>query len=260
MREKIKDKIEKITGKRNNNDKIFKVIFVVSLLVSGPLVWKCMTTESIIGFIEERYISSWIGYYGAIIGGLITFLGVWWTISVNEKNREDDIKNAYLPIPAVLNVETCDGGPLFEVVDDSFNLNGMFVKLKNIGKGPMLKIFFETGDSLFVICDEKKYVPSEYGGCFTKFALEVNEKEKIFLPPIKMSIDRRIMSGEGYKCVYLAHMKYFDAFNREFHLYLKIQYWTCPTVSDREYDCFQIEKEEYERLKKYPEWEIVNKK
>lgn len=101
----MKKFLQKLTGNTNNNDKIFKVIFLCALLVRGPMLWMCMTTDSILGFIQDKYISSWIGYYGAIIGGLITFFGVWWTISVNEKNRQEDIKNSYLPIPTIFNIE-----------------------------------------------------------------------------------------------------------------------------------------------------------
>lgn len=42
-------------------------------------------------FINENNYDAWIGYYGAIIGGSLTLLGVYWTLNDQQKQFKDNI-------------------------------------------------------------------------------------------------------------------------------------------------------------------------
>lgn len=42
------------------------------------------------GFISTEKQGVWIGFYGALLSGALTLLGVGWTIEYTEKARKDD--------------------------------------------------------------------------------------------------------------------------------------------------------------------------
>lgn len=68
------------------------VLFVILtiLFIIPPFINYIASTPSIFGYISLNEKDAWIGFYGAIIGGLLTLLGVWWTISYTESSRKKD--------------------------------------------------------------------------------------------------------------------------------------------------------------------------
>ncbi|WP_417076308.1 hypothetical protein [Holdemania filiformis] len=62
--------------------------FIVFAITTVPTPW---------GFINETNREAWIGYYGAIIGGALTLGGVWWTLTEQEKERNEKMKVEYKP-------------------------------------------------------------------------------------------------------------------------------------------------------------------
>lgn len=85
-----------------------------------------------IGFINEENKDTWINFFGTIIGGGLTLLGVWWTIKEQNKNlikqqeqldrqRRENFAIQYRPI------FTCSIIPLK-------NLKMYYVKISNVGR------------------------------------------------------------------------------------------------------------------------------
>ena len=72
----------------------YKVLFIIvaSSLIVPPLLNLIISIPSPFGFISLNEKSTWINFYGAIIGGSLTLVGVWWTISYTEMMRQKDQK------------------------------------------------------------------------------------------------------------------------------------------------------------------------
>ena len=72
----------------------YKVLFIIvaSLLIVPPFLNLIISIHSPFGFIPLNEKSTWINFYGAIIGGSLTLVGVWWTISYTEMTRQKDQK------------------------------------------------------------------------------------------------------------------------------------------------------------------------
>lgn len=75
--------------------KIILVLLVILTIVFflPPFVNYIVSTPSIFGYIPLNEKDTWIGFYGAIIGGLLTLLGVGWSISYTERARKKDQEN-----------------------------------------------------------------------------------------------------------------------------------------------------------------------
>ena len=58
-----------------------------------PFVNYIVSTSSIFGYVPLNEEDTWIGFYGSVIGGLLTLLGVWWIISYTESTRKKDQEN-----------------------------------------------------------------------------------------------------------------------------------------------------------------------
>lgn len=235
-------------------------IFVTAILFfCAPIVvWLVISTKSKIGFIEEKYLSVWIGFYGSIIGGIITFFGVWWTISSNEKDRKEDIKNSYLPIPVIYSICSSEEAKYFwNCYEKTFEVENVSLCLKNIGKGPMLKITYDNDELFFMIHNNKKYLPSNYGGYY-KQAIDKNEEYKIIFPPITIPLDMSEVSEKNCEIYYLTHINYSDAFHRENDLYIKVTFVISKNKQcSKEYT--EISEVEFNLLKEYSTEELVNK-
>lgn len=72
------------------NDKLFFYISVLTLFFAAPFVHFVVTQNTPFGFISNKHYDTWIGFYGSIIGGVLTVLGVWWTLDEQNKQREKD--------------------------------------------------------------------------------------------------------------------------------------------------------------------------
>ncbi|MBR4060028.1 MAG: hypothetical protein IKK03_09345 [Lachnospiraceae bacterium] len=77
--------------------KIIKVVLImVGVVICFFIVSKAVdffvTTPSPFGFILPEHQDTWINFYGALLGGTLTLLGVWWTIYYTEETRKEDQK------------------------------------------------------------------------------------------------------------------------------------------------------------------------
>jgi len=72
------------------------VLIIVGVIIYSIIVSKVVdffvTTPSPWGFILPEHQDTWIGFYGALFGGALTLIGVWWTICYTEETRKDDQK------------------------------------------------------------------------------------------------------------------------------------------------------------------------
>lgn len=72
------------------------VLIIVGVIIYSIIVSKVVdffvTTPSPWGFILPEHQDTWIGFYGALFGGALTLIGVWWTICYTEETRKDDKK------------------------------------------------------------------------------------------------------------------------------------------------------------------------
>ena len=86
-------------------NKWFVIILISAVLwiFVPPIINRMINTEALLfpdffGYVNSENADSWIGFYGAIIGGVITLLGVAWTIIDQNKKREEDTKDSVKPI------------------------------------------------------------------------------------------------------------------------------------------------------------------
>ena len=131
-RNKLKSWIKK------NKLLIIILISAVLWIFIPPIINRMISTEALLfpnffGYVNSENADTWIGFYGAIIGGAITLIGVAWTIIDQNKKREDDIKDSVKPIlvangctyEKIKGIKGEDGSRLFECT----------LEYKNVGKG-----------------------------------------------------------------------------------------------------------------------------
>lgn len=88
---------------RRHKQKLLILIAITLFMTTPPFVNLLVTTEAFIfpdffGFVTLENKDSWINFFGAIIGGGITLLGVAWTIIDQNKKRQEDAKDTVKPI------------------------------------------------------------------------------------------------------------------------------------------------------------------
>lgn len=113
------------------------LLLAVALWISiPPLINLMMNTKAtffpdFFGYINAANSNAWINFYGSIIGGTITLIGVAWTIIDQNKKRESDIKDAIKPM---LVATACKDE---SIKKDEFGGKcfGCVLVYKNIGKG-----------------------------------------------------------------------------------------------------------------------------
>ncbi|MBR5297163.1 MAG: hypothetical protein IKU29_04750, partial [Parabacteroides sp.] len=80
------------------------VVFVVIIFIlTPPLINLVISTEAFVfpsffGFINDSNKDAWIDFFGAIIGGALTLIGVAWTINDQNNKRREDAMDAFKPI------------------------------------------------------------------------------------------------------------------------------------------------------------------
>lgn len=93
----------------------------------------------------------WGGYIGAIIGGVCTVVGVYWTIQYTQNNYEEDVRNRSLPYIALTTLQCNRTTNLFNLWnDDNGELERKEVQ-KDIGQYQEYRL-----DKVFIIIEEGK--------------------------------------------------------------------------------------------------------
>lgn len=88
------DENETFSKKKEVNKKSILIIFsaAIAIVILSIILYLIIITKSPIGIIKEADSGAWLGFYGSIIGGAMTLIGVWWTIKQQEERRKDDLK------------------------------------------------------------------------------------------------------------------------------------------------------------------------
>lgn len=66
------------------------VVVIICFFIVSISVNYFVTTPSPFGFILPEHQDTWINFFGALIGGALTLIGVWWTIYYTEETRKED--------------------------------------------------------------------------------------------------------------------------------------------------------------------------
>ena len=73
-----------------SDEKLFLYVSGLVLIFAAPFIHFTITETSSIGFITSEHYDAWISFYGSIIGGILTVLGVWWTFMDQDKKRKEE--------------------------------------------------------------------------------------------------------------------------------------------------------------------------
>lgn len=93
--------------KKLSTKKVVLVITLILLVILIPIVlYKILTTPSSIGIISNDHVGDFIGYYGAVLGGLLTLAGVLITIKFQETSDQKDRAAQYKPILTLVDEST----------------------------------------------------------------------------------------------------------------------------------------------------------
>ena len=145
---------------KNSNERILFLITITSLVFSAPFVWWIISEKSLIGFIRYENMDAWIGFYGSIIGGVLTLFGVWWTIADQEKKRREELAIQYQPILSANLIELKEKDKLCSELTLLFNHDGFsdndlelapyMIELTNLGRGEIRNTTIKIYESYVV--------------------------------------------------------------------------------------------------------------
>lgn len=130
-------KIVKINQKKLIKTLISTISAILGILLIPQFIHFLVYTPSPFGFIKPGEESQWIGFFGSIIGGSLTLIGVWWTINRQNRNRKEDFIIMNKPIITVTSVKCRD---YQACINNIFDLN---IKIRNCGKSEArnIKVF-----------------------------------------------------------------------------------------------------------------------
>jgi len=138
-----KKRRKRIIQKSKNWFKRYKsiliMVFVVFLFVLIPPLTNLMISAeafifpSFFGFINDSNQDAWIDFFGAIIGGALTLIGVAWTIVDQNTKRREDAMDAVKPI---LVANACTYEEIKGINGDNHSrVFECILEYKNVGKG-----------------------------------------------------------------------------------------------------------------------------
>lgn len=136
---------------------------IICLFIFPPFIKLLAETKAfhpIFQIITEDNYEAWIGYYGAILGGALTLVGVWWTIKSEDKQKRDDKINSQRPFLKIT-LHNKANDDYYSVVPAKVKMFISYftkededrcvipaykvsLKLENIGLGIAENIYFET--------------------------------------------------------------------------------------------------------------------
>lgn len=139
--------------------------FIFSLLFLGIIVFICFICFSLYEVLILKNMNV-LGFFGSVIGGSLTLIGVWWTIKDQDKKRKEDLAIQYLPI-----FETYIADPI--ITNDLYRIE---FQTKNIGRGEVLSGYFKENEIIFngttsfvakIIDNRNVYIPIDKTAKFT---------------------------------------------------------------------------------------------
>lgn len=208
-------------------NKIFLLIILAILFLAVPyLVNFIVLTPSSIGFITPDEQETWIGFYGSLSGGVLTLLGVRWTIKYtnavrkeDQEKHEEEIKKEYekrdLEIKRNLSMQY---KPILTI---SFNQD--FIEDESFGVSTYKGYYIQNNISLVDIKlrDEKKLV-------INLLALNIGRGEAR-----KLKISSSVTSADG---------EIWETVTREYEEICKsngINLCFCRNLNDKEWERYE---------------------
>lgn len=167
------------------------ICFIISLLFIIPVV-----THNIVsfmcsnGYLKPGSENQWIGFYGAVIGGALTLLGVWWTIRDQNQKRKKDFMILNKPIIIISKIEFI--GNANDIIN---NLLEFKFDIKNIGNSEALNI------EIFV------HLPTHYGNdncalCSPKFFNILLSSQQTSIKALGMKLKKYTsVVGEAFEII-----------------------------------------------------------
>jgi len=113
--------------KQNWKDLLFNLI----IISYGLCIFICSGLMTMY-FVGLSCNKEWLSFWGAIIGGLLTLIGVLWTIKAQEQQRREDLAAQYRPM---LLIE-----PLNKQYSQPGNIE---LKYTNVGRGEALNVTYK---------------------------------------------------------------------------------------------------------------------
>lgn len=123
---------KKYLRNENNDKRAVLFVSIVLIIFCAPFVYSAISIKSPFGFIVPEQYDAWIGFYGSIIGGVLTVLGVWWTIDDNNKKKQEELSIQYRPI---LRLQANNSNIR---IQDYHGKKCLITKLINVGRGEAL--------------------------------------------------------------------------------------------------------------------------
>lgn len=199
---------------------IIKITLTACLLLFTipPIIHLIVTTPSPLGFITPERQDAWINFYGAIIGGGLTLVGVWWTIDKQEEQRKDEFTIMHKPLLTI-------NSPHFDVTENNA-LRFLFnVHNQGLTEALNIKVWLSLGDD-------------SIGECFPNDIniLPPNNEFLIKYPDFELhpyNVGEYNYIGESFRI----HLTYSDSLKNEYYIYqhVYIHYKSKEKLSDLQY-------------------------
>lgn len=126
-----------------------------------------------LGFITTENQDTWIGFFGAIIGGGATLIGVWWTI-FQQKKDEYNNTNPMLLV-TIETRKTTDSFTLIEKIENIGNCNAEMVDVRNLHLPNISKGYY----------DGSKLLPPKFSSfAYVAMRLSHPDRESIYFRSI----------------------------------------------------------------------------
>lgn len=121
------------------------IIFAILIIIIPLILYKILTTPSIIGIINIAHVGDFIGYYGAVLGGLLTLAGVRVTIKRQEISDNKNRAAQYKPILTLVNQTT------EELIQTSIRYSNIGIAIQYFGRAEDDKPFWYESPSDYTL-------------------------------------------------------------------------------------------------------------
>lgn len=102
-------------------------VIILFLIFSPWITHFLVTTPTCIGFITPENQDTWIGFFGAIIGGGATLVGVWWTLFQQKKDKYDNTDPMLL-----MTIQTIQNGDELTLIKKFKNVGNCNAEIVNV--------------------------------------------------------------------------------------------------------------------------------
>lgn len=168
---------------------------------------------------------SWINFFGAITGGLLTLYGVWWTIKNQDKKRKEDLAIQYMPLIVCDNykveIDNVENNLLDailtsvystfkgEILESNLKEVKIILKLTNYGRGEAVIKNVKSALAIYPMNDDN-FINEAHDNPLnhSNIIIPVSQSKNINLI---LSFDKtKPIPKKMIFCIYLTYYSYFD--------------------------------------------------